>query len=167
MLTIALGGLGAGRAATLGVEDTKFTLDGKDTFLLGISYYAAQGASGECVQGDMSAFAYTGINWFRVWATWDMFGDISAVDASGAAREPYLTRLKEIVRAANERGMVVDVTLARGVGIADHVAHLQAVRTLAEALKPWRNVYFDVACQGRKVRQPGGMRRVARCDQGD
>ena len=145
MLTIALGGLGAGRAATLGIEGANFTLDGKPTFLLGISYYAAQGASTECVESDMSAFAATGINWVRVWATWDMFGEVSAVDANGAAQEPYLTRLKDLVSAANERGMVVDVTLARGVGIADHVAHLQAVSKLAEALKPWRNVYFDVA----------------------
>jgi len=145
MLTLALAGAGAGHATILGVEDTRFTLDGEEVFLLGISYYAAQGASAECMESDMSAFAYTGINWIRVWATWDMFGEISAVDPSGAAREPYLTRLKSLVSVANERGIVVDLTLARGVGIANQVAHLQAVRTLAEALKPWRNVYFDVA----------------------
>ncbi len=133
------------RAGTLGIDGTAFTLHGEDTFLLGISYYAALGATAECVDTDLSAFSRASLNWVRVWATWDMYGDVSPVDSTGAAREPYLTRLKELVEAADRRGIVVDVTLARGVIFSDHQVHLQAVRTLAQALKPWRNVYFDVA----------------------
>ena len=56
-----------------------------------------------------------GINWIRVWGTWDSFGNnVSAVDSAGNAREPYLSRLRSLVAECDRRGIVVDVTLARG-----------------------------------------------------
>jgi len=133
------------RATVLGIEGTRFTLDGRPAFLLGISYYAALGAPPEYVAADLADLKQAGINWIRVWATWNAFGDCSAVDPTGLPRQPYFTRLCDLVPAADEMGMIVDVTLTRGEMIPDQQAHLQAVRTLSEALKRWRNVYFDVA----------------------
>jgi hypothetical protein len=71
--------------------------------------------------------------------------NVSAVDITGQAREPYLAKLKAIVTAANQRGIVVDVSLARMPCLPNQEAHLRAVETLAKALKGCRNVYFDLA----------------------
>lgn len=141
----------------LGIEGTTFTLDGKPTFLLGISYYGALGAKETTLLQDLETMREYGFNWFRVWATWTAYNhDVSAVEDDGSPREPYLSRLKRLVELANERRMVVDVTLTRGTTYRDHEsnlsrklpsleAHRRAVVTLAEALKPYRNVYFDIA----------------------
>lgn len=138
---------------TLGIEGTTFTLDGKPTFLLGISYYGALGAEEATLQRDLDAMGEYGFNWLRVWATWTADNhDVSAVEDDGSPREPFLSRLKRLVEEANERRMVVDVTLTRGATkLLSLEAHRRAVVTLAEALKPYRNVYFDVANE-RNVR---------------
>jgi len=134
-------------AAELGIEGTQFTIDGRPTFLLGFSYYGALGASEEFIAEDLDDLRALGFNWFRVWATWNAYGnDISAVDGKGALREPYLSRLKALIEAANDRGMIVDVTVSRGTSlIPDQPGLLQGWAALATELKPYRNVYFDLA----------------------
>lgn len=133
----------------LGVRGTQFTIDGKPTFLLGISYYAGTGASEEFVRRDLDDLQRHGFNWLRVWATWDGFErNISAVDARGEARQPYLDRLKAIIAECDRRGLIVDVTLTRGDSpglIPDFEAHQQAVKTIVAALKPYRNWSLDLA----------------------
>ena len=69
--------------------------------------------------------------------------------------EPYFSKLKAVVAAAEKRGMVVDVTLARTPCLPTPEAHLRAAETLADALQGWRNVYFDLANQ-RDQNYPGG-----------
>ena len=87
----------------------------------------------------------------RVWATWGAFDrDVSAVDAEGRPREPFLGRLKWLVAECDRRGLVVDVTLTRGDranggAIPDLKAHRRAVETLVGALKEHRNWYLDLA----------------------
>ena len=131
-------------AVTLGVSGEGFTLDSEPAFLCGISYYAGCGASPEAVAADLDDLSARGVNWLRVWAAWDKYADVSALDDEGRAREQYMIRLKELVQAADERGMVVDVTLHRGGHLKSHEAHMAAARTLARELAPWRNVYFDL-----------------------
>jgi hypothetical protein len=144
-LCVALAAGPAG-AAVLGVEGTRFTVDGKPTFLLGFSYYGALGAPEGFIEKDLDDLRARGFSWFRVWATWNAYGgDVSAVDADGAPRQPFLKRLLTLVAEADKRGMVVDVTLTRGEGLPTQAAHLRAVGTLAEALRPYRNVYIDLA----------------------
>lgn len=148
-------------AVELRIEGTQFTLDGQPTFLLGISYYGALGAPMEFVRQDFDDFKARGINWVRVWATWGYGGNVvSAVTGSGRPREPFMDNLVRLVREADERGIVVDVTISRGNGAVspdDSVqgldAHLRAVKTLAIALKPFRNVYFDLGNE-RNIRDP-------------
>lgn len=102
-------------ATMLGTEGTRFTVNGKPVFLLGFSYYAGLGASEEFIRSDLDDFQKRRFNWLRIWATWSSFeNNVSAVDAQGRAREPFLGRLKWLVAQCDRRGLVVDVTLTRG-----------------------------------------------------
>src|SRR5690349_23682755 len=93
-------------ATVLGVRGTRFTLGGEATFLLGMSYYGALGAPEEFVRRDLDDLARHGFNWVRVWATWRGFGeDVSAVDAEGRPREPFLGRLEWLVAECDRRGL--------------------------------------------------------------
>jgi hypothetical protein len=137
----------------LAVNQTKFTVNGRPTFLLGISYYAALGAPEDFIRRDLDDMKAHGFNWLRVWATWAAFGDdVSAVDDSGQAREPYLRNLKWLLTEADRRGLMVDVTLTRneakrgnGGGLPNFAAHRRAVETLISALQGYRNWYLDLA----------------------
>ncbi|HOW66754.1 MAG TPA: DUF4038 domain-containing protein [Verrucomicrobiota bacterium] len=136
----------AAAGLVLGIDGTAFTLNGKTTFLLGASYYGALGAPDDFMARDLDDLRALGFNWVRVFAVWDAFDhNVSAVDLTGQAREPYLAKLKAVVNAAEKRGMVVDVTLSRMPCLLNQAAHLGAVETLAKALKGCRNVYFDLA----------------------
>lgn len=137
---------------TLGITGARFTLNGRPAFLYGISYYGGLGAPTNLVSRDLEDLQRSGFNWLRVWATWSGFSnDVAAVDALGNGREPYLTRLKQLVADCDRRGLVVDVTLSRGDGrngspaLPTFAAHQQAVSTLVAALKPWHNCYLDLA----------------------
>ncbi|MFC1713941.1 hypothetical protein ACFL6S_09740 [Candidatus Poribacteria bacterium] len=138
-------------AVTLEIQDTQFLVDGEPTFLLGASYYGALGASEDFVDRDLQELKKLGFNWIRVWATWSAFeNNISAVDSDGNAREPYLSRLKKLCGKANELGIIVDVTLSRGGRIVksglipSQKVHLNAVATLTQELKQFRNIYIDL-----------------------
>jgi hypothetical protein len=149
---LGLAGAGPAFATALGIAGNAFTLDGQPTFLLGVSYYGALGAPEEFLRRDLADFRAHGFNWLRVWATWSAFGqDVSAVDAEGRPREPYLRRLVWLVAECERRGLVVDVTLHREAGeagrprLATLVAHQRAVETLLRALAAHRNWYLDLA----------------------
>jgi len=155
VLFAVLPSLGQSRGGTtLGIDGTRFTLDGKPTFLLGISYYGGLGAPQDFVRRDLDDLQRHGFNWLRVWATWSSADqDVSAVDSKGHPREPFLGRLQWLVAECDRRGLVVDVTLTRGAQsltgvprgrLPDLAAHQQAVATVAEALKTHRNWYLDL-----------------------
>jgi len=135
----------------LGLRDTRFTLSGEPTFLLGMSYYGALGAPEDFVRRDLDDLKHHGFNWLRVWATWGKFDrDVSAVDAAGGPNEPFFGRLKWLVAECDRRGLIVDVTLTRGDGttrgpLPNLKAHRRAVERLVGALKDHRNWYLDLA----------------------
>ncbi len=136
----------------LGIQGAQFTLNRKPTFLFGLSYYGGLGASETIWQKDLADMKRYGFNWIRVWATWSSFtNDVSAVDAEGNAREPFLSRLKKLVLECDQRGMVVDITLSRGNGMTGGpslqtlAAHRRAAETLVTALKAYRNWYLDLS----------------------
>jgi hypothetical protein len=138
------------RSAVLGIECARFLVNSKPTFLVGISYYGGLGASPKTLKRDLDAMKMHGFNWLRVWATWSYQNDnISAVDAHGAPREPFMGWLKHLVAECDRRGMVVDVTLSRGSAasgsIPDMAAHRAAVESLVKALGARRNWYLDLA----------------------
>ena len=133
----------------LAVQGTRFTVNGKPTFLLGISYYGGLGARREFVRQDLDDLQRLGFNWLRVWATWAYRGDdVSAVTPAGEPREHYLRRLEWLIAECDRRGMVVDVTLSRGEGeghVADLQGHERAVTLLTGAFRSYRNWYLDLA----------------------
>lgn len=136
----------------IGIQGTQFTLNGKPTFLYGISLYGALGEPDHLLQLDLDEIQKLGFNWIRVWATWAAFGNnVAAVEADGSPREPYLTKLNNLVAECDRRGLVVDVTLSRGNGVTGapklqtHTSHRRAVETLVTALKPRRNWYLDLS----------------------
>ncbi|HVW02123.1 MAG TPA: hypothetical protein VHB77_17360 [Planctomycetaceae bacterium] len=141
----------AAETTRLGVQGERFTINDAPVFLLGCSYYGGLGADAATWQADLRDLQRAGINWIRVWATWGAFGrDVSAIDAEGNARQPYLDRLKSLVADCDRRGIVVDVTLSRGNGATGPArlqtleAHRRAVETIVMTLKPWRNWYLDL-----------------------
>lgn len=140
---------------TLAADGAQLTLHGKATFLLGFSYYGALGAPESFVERDLDDAQRCGLNWLRIWVTWESYGrDVSAVDAAGAPREPFMDRLKWLVAECDRRGMVVDLTLTRGASptgaptagrLPNFDSHRRAVKTLVTELKQWRNWYLDLA----------------------
>ena len=137
----------------LSVRGSRFTINNKETFLFGISYYGGLGTPREFIRRDLDDMQKLGINWLRVWATWAAFGhEIMAVNKEGKGREPYLSQLKWLVAECNDRGIIVDVTLSRGNRIVGtsllHSAfevHQRAVETIVKTLKPYRNWYLDMS----------------------
>ena len=144
-----------GRATVLGIDGTRFTLNGQPTFLLGISYYGGLGAPEDFIRRDLDELTRHGFNWLRIWATWDMSEhSVSAVGADGRQREPFFERLKWLVAECDRRALVVDVTLTRsGAGqgllaegrLSSFAAHQQAVESLVNGLRDHRNWYLDLA----------------------
>src|SRR6185503_4002440 len=63
------------RETRLSIAGTQFTINGQPTFLLGISYYSALGASEAHIKRDLDQMQRLGFNWFRVWATWAAFSN--------------------------------------------------------------------------------------------
>jgi len=149
----AIGGLIASptNPTILTASDTHFRVNGRETFLLGMSYYGGLGASAVTVTRDMDMLRRKGFNWVRVWATWTCGDtDVSAVDGRGKPRQPYMDRLVRLVDECGRRGLVVDVTLSRGRSqsggaIPDLQSHEEAVRSIARALSGRRNWYLDLA----------------------
>jgi hypothetical protein len=143
---------GTQKTTRLSLQGTRFTVNGKPTFLLGISYYGALGAPARSRRRDLAEVRGRGFNWVRVWATWAAFGnDVSAVDREGKPRARFLRRLQDLVAQCDRRGLVVDVTLSRGNGVTGPPrlqtlrAHRRAVAALTTALKPYCNWYLDLA----------------------
>lgn len=135
----------------LGINNTSFTINNQPMFLYGISYYSALGAPKSFLQKDLADIKKYGFNWIRIWANWPgTNGDISAVDDYGNPVNPYMEKLKWIVEECDRAGIIVDVTLAHsnnkdGRSLKTIQAHEQAVRSIIEALKPYRNWYLDLA----------------------
>jgi hypothetical protein len=141
----------ASATTELGIKGTQFTINGKPTFLLGISFYGALGASKDFILKDLDDMQKYGFNWFRLWATWGAFdNEVSAVDPQGNPREPYLGKLKWLVAECDRTGIIVDITLSRGNGVTGPVrlqgpeALRRAAETIVTSLKPNRNWYLDM-----------------------
>lgn len=149
--TVTSGDSPAESRTVLGIQGTRFTLNGKPTFLLGVSYYGGLGAPDDFLRRDLDDFQRHGFNWIRVWVTCNLFDqDISVADATGRPRGPFLGKLKRLVADCDRRGLVVDVTLTRakttpGWGVPDIAAHQRAVEGVVNALKEYQNWYLDLA----------------------
>ena len=122
---------------TIGVSGDKFTVNGQPKFLLGVSYFDGSNYRVE----DFDSLAARRFNLIRVWLDWGSAGDgRSFFDSSGGLVQGQ--KLLNLVRAANARGLIVDVTiLDPGLTFGDVN---RALRETATLLRNESNVFFDV-----------------------
>jgi hypothetical protein len=139
------------QAVTLGIskDGRYFTIDGRPTYLNGISYYGAQAIPDETwITKDLDDMAADHLNWIRIWAFWGNPKDnVAALTPNGEVRQPYMDRLKNIITECNKRNIIVDVTMNRNPGVppSNQKEHLACAKVLARELLPYRNVYIDVS----------------------
>jgi len=128
------GSAGQSSTTTVGISGDRFTLNGTPTFLLGVSYFDGRNWH----QSDLDALAAKQFNLIRIWLDWATTGFF---DASGALASK--TTLLDLVHAAAQRGIVVDVT------ILDTDLSLSSPETAVgetlTALANEPNVFFDLA----------------------
>ncbi len=104
----------------------------------------------------MQKFLDTRINVLRIWCQWDNargFIDGGAgktiYTEDGSVKPDYLQRIEEIARDADEKGMVILLTLFsreswnENIRLTDETSE-KAVKKIAEELKPFRNLAFQV-----------------------
>ena len=130
--------------ATIGVSGDRFTINGQSTFLLGVSYFDA----GYWRVSDLDGLAQRKFNLIRIWLDWS---NPSFFDGQGLLQDSQ--KLLDIVRAANQRGMIVDVTIidtnlsffSPAEPAAERIARAEnAMRDVARVLKNEPNVFYDM-----------------------
>ena len=154
-----------GGGPVLGVQGTRFTLDGRPTFLLGISYYGGLGASEDSVRRDLDDVETPRLQLAA------RLGDLVGVRpgrlrggcrrparASRSWQAPMAGRRVRPPRPGRGRHAVARQRGGRAGRCRDFEAHRRAVETLVGALKGHRNWYLDLANE-RDVRD---ARRVPR-----
>ncbi|AFZ29875.1 hypothetical protein Glo7428_1306 [Gloeocapsa sp. PCC 7428] len=123
--------LKASRETRVGIAGDKFTINGQPTFLLGVSYFDAA----HWRVSDLDRLAELNFNLIRIFLDWQNRGFFD--------NEGNLTKSEELlalVRAANDRGIVVDVTITGYSEVPRDKAVQAAVRTLRN--EP--NAIFDL-----------------------
>ena len=127
-----------GSATRLGVTGDQFTINDQATFLLGVSYYHGRGWK----LSDLDALQARGINLIRIFLeNWEQ-ATRAFVDADGNLTDAQ--SLLDLVRAADARGIVVDVTILDWESKPLSNNPQAAVRNVVRALKDQRNVIFDL-----------------------
>lgn len=138
-------------AVTLGVSGDAFTLNGTRTFLLGVSYFDAK----YWHASDLDQLASHRFNLIRTWVDWSYQPEHRMFDANGSLVNEET--LLDLVRAANQRNIVVDVTITHSDAVygADFTKRLTSVHATVKALKNEPNVFYDVMNE-HDVKGPAG-----------
>lgn len=124
-----------GKGPKLAIAGERFTLNGKPTFLLGVSYFDGRFWRAS----DLDALAARRFNLIRIWLDW---ADRGFFDKQGnLAHAPVLL---ELVRACAARGIVLDVTILCPGITFDPARRETAVRATVTALKKETNVFYDI-----------------------
>src|SRR3954451_21867668 len=140
----------SGRAApahTLSVSQQRVLIDGRDTFLTGVSLFDALGTVAPRDR-DLDALAGWGVNTVRVWAHWHT----AIYQSDGAWSADGRTRLLALARRLQERGLTFELVILRPGQLpgqpfavfASEAARMKAVEAVTEAMRPFRNVLFDL-----------------------
>jgi hypothetical protein len=131
----------------ISVSGTAVQLDGRPAFLTGVSLFDALGSTPPR-DVDLDALKSVGVNTVRVWAHWHqpIYQPDGALSADGRAR------LLTLVRRLQTRGLILELVLLRPGQLpgqpfalfASEAARLKAVEAMTDALRPFRNVLFDL-----------------------
>ncbi|MCI0591184.1 MAG: Ig-like domain-containing protein, partial [Gammaproteobacteria bacterium] len=122
-------------AIKVGISDDKFTINDKETLLLGVSYFDAFNWH----VSDLDQLSVRGYNLIRIWLDWRDQGFFDS-DGNLIWAEP----LVDLVEASDARGLVVDVTILDGELTFDPSHRKKVVRQAVSALKGKHNVIFDI-----------------------
>lgn len=145
---------------TLGVADTRITLDGSQFPLTGVSFFNALynpsfNKSDDERRRWLRTFLDYGVNTLRVWCQWDFAPPRSFIDTaddhsmyteSGEIREEHFETLGELLRAADELRMAVEVTLfshEKRPNLAVEALE-RGARGVTERLIPYRNAIVQL-----------------------
>lgn len=159
ILLLLMPALAAGQVIT--VSGTRFQMDGEPFHYTGVSFFNAlfnpEFNKDASTRGAwLDKFNRYGINMLRVWGQWSMRGvfvdscpTCNLYEKDGSLRPEPLERLKLLAAAAAERKMGIELAffcqevVHRGEPLSDEAME-RAVRTLAEEMRPWRNVTFQI-----------------------
>lgn len=129
------------------VAGQKIAVDGRATFLVGVSLFDALGPTPPRDQ-DLDALRTWGVNTVRVWAHWHepIYQKDGTLSAQGRSR------LLALVRRLQARHLILELVLLRpgqllGQGytaFASEAARARAVGELTTALRDYGNVIFDL-----------------------
>lgn len=143
------------------IKRTSFTLNGKPFEFAGVSFFNAiynptfNSSSSERAKW-LTKFQDYGINVIRVWGQWDnkrgfvnTCNTCTLYNPDGSLRTEHLNNLKEIIKAADEKGIIVLFVLFQRESWNDKIilqdkAADQAVANVTKELQPFRNVIFQV-----------------------
>ncbi|MEQ1656480.1 MAG: hypothetical protein ABL960_12340 [Nitrospira sp.] len=130
-------------AITIGKSGSRFTIDGQPTFLLGVSYYDVMNWH----DSDLAEFQSRGYNLIRTFLELGTQTALDPVTGQFSGQQKVL----DLIRAANDRGIVVDITvlnwgggkIGNALGPGNSIAGI-AVANVINALKNEPNVLFDI-----------------------
>ena len=144
----------------LSTQGTRLWLDDRPFLWQGLSFFnslynPAFNRSGEARLRWLRKFLDNGVNALRIWCQWDFAPPRSFVDVSpdhtmytpdGFVRDRPMSRLLDLIEAANELGMVIEVTLFSHEKQPNlpAVALERAARLMALRLRPHRNLVMQV-----------------------
>ena len=146
---------------SLEVKGLGFSLDGQPFFYTGVTFFNAIynptfNENDASRKKWLNKLKERGINVIRVWAQWDNkrgFIDTcptcSLYENDGRLRPNYLNTLKKIIEAADQLEMVVIFVLFQRESWEENIrlpdeASDKAVQRLADELKPYRNLVFQI-----------------------
>jgi hypothetical protein len=138
---------GQGSGSTVSVAGTSIQIDGRPAFLTGVSIFDALG-SAPPGDRDLDALKSWGVNTVRVWAHWHEPIYQSDGTLTMAGRERLLT----FARRLQTRRLIFELVLLRPGQLpgqpfavfSSEPARMKAVEAMTDALRPFRNVLFDL-----------------------
>ncbi len=160
-MILAVAPIAAAQRNEVTIQGTQFLLNGKPFPFTGISFFNAiyNPAFNKSLADRkkwLETFGRYGINVLRIWSQWDNgrgFVDSSPTttlyNPDGSLRMEHVARLKEIIRDADEMGMVVELVLFSqesyyaNVRLGGPEAD-KAVATITRELMPHRNVVIQI-----------------------
>ena len=145
----------------IGIEGTTFTLNARPFDFTGVSFFNAvynptfNSSPDERLKW-LAKFKEYGINVLRIWGQWDnkrgfvnTCSTCTLYNPEGSLRTEHLKNLTEIIKAADEMGMVILFVLFQRESWNDKIiledkASDEAVALVTKELQPYRNVIFQV-----------------------
>jgi hypothetical protein len=155
--------------SVLRIQGTRFLLDDRPLYFQGLSFFNALynkefNQSAESRERWLRTFKSYGITVLRVWGDWRVtngwidegpncslyvYPEMEGRDRRFEPRKPRLhaeavQRLKDLLIAANQQGMVVELALFSHYLVYPVETRNEFIRLITDELRPYRNVIFEI-----------------------